>query len=45
MPDQLLYGKSHISGGRGFKPSQAYAPSVASQNLPQEGVVTAPPLL
>jgi hypothetical protein len=43
MPVQPLYGSSHISGVRGFMPSQLYTPSTASQNLPQEVQYVAPP--
>lgn len=38
-----LYGSSHISGVRGFMPSQEYTPSTASQNLPHDVIDTAPP--
>ena len=43
MPLQPAYGSSHISGGVGFMPSQEYAPSTASQNLPQLVIAVAPP--
>ena len=34
----------HISGRRVFMPSQLYTFKMASQNLPHEGIPTAPPV-
>jgi hypothetical protein len=35
----------HNSGGNGFMPSQLYTLSTDNQNLPQDGMLTAPPRL
>ena len=43
MPVHSLWGSSHISGVKGFRPSQLCTPSTASQNLPQLVTQLAPP--